>query len=482
MRIMRDGRRWLAALALALAAVGVMAEAARLAPDVVANAERVEALHVLAGSVQAGSVDEAAWDAGWRSLCSPDLAGAAAGSSQEAMAFVASSQIDRGDYAGALAEFRRIAAGDDAGAAELASAYVAALEMRWLDAARLYPGQPTPRHERFWATVFYLAAQELMFRGQTEEAAPWYRRADEGYGVLGPYLGLSLVDCLAGQGRTLEAFDALRRSLAVAPPDEALAQRQRFEQMRRDALQMWQAQDPDNALVAGWRAFFDNDRPVESQETLEGAPQPMMMLAEDLGDGRTLIGMDYRQEDIETGPFLWVDLYLRVSAPEGERITRQRHAVLNQAPNGAFTWDAAPDEVRPFGWHGFLYRWDPAALTQERGGANAARLCLSAGGPGSSIGSQSLLVPLSGSGQRRYVQSSRVWPVGDSQFSVGRRWSGTDEQNPHGYTKNGPGTAGSVSSAGIWTPPPDATGFVNWLIVHQAGKACFADNMVFRLP
>jgi tetratricopeptide (TPR) repeat protein len=480
--MMPEARRWVVGLALALAAAAVIAEVVHLAPDAVANAERVEALHVLAGSVQSGSVDEAAWDEGWRSLCSPDAGAPAAGSSREAMAFVASSQIDRGDFAGALAEFRRIAAADDAAAATLASAYVAALEMRWLDAAQLYPGQPTPRHERFWGTVFYLAAQELMFRGQKSEAAGWYRQAGESYGVQGPYLGLALAECLTAQGRTLEAFDAYRRGLVVKPPGEALAQRERFEQMRRDALKVWQEQEPANPLVSDWLAFYESDRPAEGQETLTGDIQPMVTLAQDLGGGRTLIGMDYRKEDIETGPFMWVDLYVRVNAPEGEQIIRQRRAVLNQAPNGSFAWDAAPDGVRPFGWHGFVYQPDPAVLTREQVDGEHAWLCLNAGALGTSVGSQSLPFQLGDSGQGHYVQSSQVWRAGESRFSVGRQWSGTAEQNPYSYTAYGPGPNESAATSGVWSPPANADEFVTWLIVHQTGKACFVDNIVFRLP
>jgi tetratricopeptide (TPR) repeat protein len=242
-------RLWLIALAL-LALAGAFTLSGRLARGAAANRERIAALHVLAGSNYGASMDQLDWDAGWSSLCQPDDDRRSSSLPTEALSFVAATRMERGDYAGALAEFRRIAAEADSADAVLARAYVAALEMRWLEAAELYPQEPTARQRRFWATVFYLAAQELMFRGQSEQAAQWYRRADAGYDKLGPYLGLTLMECLAQQGRVLEAFDAYRRGLVVLPPDEALAHRERFEQMRLEALRAWRDLDPDNTQVA----------------------------------------------------------------------------------------------------------------------------------------------------------------------------------------------------------------------------------------
>ena len=285
---MRNPRHWFLLLALLLALAGVLYQAGQLAADAVANRERVEAFHVLVDSVQVGSVDELAWDAGWRGLCGSPTQASSSGTSQQALSFVAHTQMERGDYAGALTEFRRIAAEGDAANATLANAYIAALEMRWLDAAKLYPSEPTPRHQRFWATVFYLAAQQLMFSGRADQAAEWYRRADQGYGTQGPFLGLSLVDCFVQQNRPLEAFDAYRRALVVLPAEEALAHRARFEQMRLDALRAWRQLDPANSQVAGWLDFFEGDAPVEGQETLASDPQPQVTLTEDLGEGRTL--------------------------------------------------------------------------------------------------------------------------------------------------------------------------------------------------
>lgn len=57
---------------------------------------------------------------------------------------------------------------------------------------------------------------------------------------------------------------------------------------------------------------------------------------------------------------------------------RLRHAVLNQAPNGSFAWDAA----RPFGWHAFVHEASALALMREKidGGRSLAMFgCWAAG-------------------------------------------------------------------------------------------------------
>ncbi len=470
-------RLWLIALAL-LALAGALYQASRLAPAAAANRERVEALRALAGSVQAGSVDELAWDAGWRSLCSAADLPQAAGS-QDALAFLARAGIDRGDYAGALAEFGQVAAGGDGDEAALAGAYVAALEMRWLDAARLYPGQPTPRHQRFWGTVFYLAAQELMFRGQTGEAAPWYRRADQSYGVQGPYLGLGLVDCLAQQGRTLEAFDAYRRALVVMPADEALAQRERFEHMRLDALRAWRELDPANLQAAAWLDFYAGDRPVEEQERLAHAPQPQVALTHDLGDGRRLLGFDYRPEDIATGPFLWVDLYVQEGTAEGDPVVRLRRAVLNQAPNGSFAWDAAPDGVRPFGWHGLVYSTDLAALHPATVFAGDRGQCLEADRIGESFGLQSIQTPLD---EGNYIQGGQVYAIGSADLSIGRQWYGVVNPSNYSYIGGHPQPYQLWLQAGVWERAAGADQVAIWLLAHRDSHGCFSKQHFFLLP
>lgn len=472
---MRARRLWLTALALLLALAGMLTQAGRLARSAAANGERIAALRTLTRSVQSGSIDELAWDAGWRSLCDPETQPATPGSSQEAAGFIARGLLDRGDYAGALAEFRQAAAADDA-EAELARAYVAALELRWLDAAQLYPGQPNARHQRFWGTVFYLAAQELMFQGRTEEAAAWYRRADQSYDAQGPYLGLSLVECLAQQRRTLEAFDAYRRGLVVLPAGEALAQRERFEQMRLDALRIWRAQDPANTQVAAWLDFFEGDRPAEVEETLASPPQPMAMMDEDLGDGRRLVGLDYRREEIETGPFLWVDLYVQ----EGQDgpVTRLRRAVLNQAPNGSFTWDAAPDGVRPFGWPGLVYSHDLRALDTKELTPGERWQCLDAGRIGGSFGLQGLPAPL-GNGER-YIQGGQAHAVGPAEMSLGRQWYGIIDPYNYSYVGGRPQPDQSLKMAGNWERPAGAQEASVWLLVHATSRGCFNQLYLFE--
>jgi tetratricopeptide (TPR) repeat protein len=476
---MRNPRNGLLLLALLLVLAGVVVTAVQLAPDAAANGERVEALRVLAASAEAGSIDELAWDAGWRSLCSPGAASGQEAASQEAVEFIARSLIDRGDYAGALAEFRRAAAGEDSVEAELARAFVAALEMRWTGAARLYPGQPTPRHQRFWGTVFYLAAQELMFRGQTAEAAQWYRRADQSYGVHGPFLGLGLVDCLAQQGRTLEAFDAYRRALVVLPPDEALAQRERFEQMRLDALRAWKDLDPGNPQVAGWLDFYENDRPVAETETLAEAPQPQVALAHDLDDGRRLVGFEYRPEDIATGPFMWVDLYVQEGTAEGSPVTRLRRAVLNQAPNGSFAWDAAPDGVRPFGWHGLVYLQNLDALQTAAVFPGERGQCMDAGRIGGSFGLQSLQAQLGDAGP--YVQGGQLYAVGPASLSLGRQWYEVADPYNYSYVNGRPEPDQPWPMAGVWEGPANASRVAVWLLAHGDSQGCFNQLLLFHL-
>ena len=354
--------------------------------------------------------------------------------------------------------------------------------MRWLDAARFYPGQSTARHQRFWGTIFYLAAQELMFRGQTGAAAEWYRRADQSYGVQGPYLGLSLVDCLAQQGRTLETFDAYRRALVVLPPGEALAQRERFEQLRLEALRLWREQDPANAQVTAWLAFYEGDRPAEEQETLASAPQPQVKLIHYLGDGRQLIGFDYRPQDIATGPFMWVDLYVQEGRAADDPIVHLRRAVLNQAPNGSFAWDAAPDGVRPFGWHGNLYSTNLSGIEFEEIPGKGRRLCMNGRRLQAAIGLESLAVPvvLSSAG---YLQGGAGIYVGDRPLAFGRTWfkdvTGT---YPYSYVEAAFPAGETFAMLGAWMPQPEMHHVALWLFSHATSRACAQGTFLIAVP
>jgi len=466
-------------LFLALTLIGVLLAALRLTPLAVANGERVTALAALTNSTASGSIDEQAWDAGWRSLCRPGTADDPEAASLAAAGFIARGLVDRGDYAGALAEFRQAAGSQDAAEARLASAYAAALELRWLDAAQLYPGQPTARHQRFWGTIFYLAAQELMFRGESDEAAAWYRRADQSYDVQGPYLGLELMECLAQQGRTLEAFDAYRRGLVVLPPEEALAQRERFEQMRLDALRQWQEQDPENAQVTAWLDFYTADRRSEEQETLTSPPQPKTPFTYDLDDGRRLIGFDYRPEDIATGPFMWVDLYVQQGMAEGDPVVRLRRAVLNQAPNGSFAWDAAPDGVRPFGWHVPLYSDKFEGVEYDSGASSERWLCVNGGKLNWAFGLQSL--PARAVSQEPgYIQSGSVYFTGKTHLGFGRYWfedpsTADPHSNIHGTYS--PGNAFMIQ--GFWKPDTHVEHVAVWFYSGDATRACAKEVILF---
>lgn len=467
-------------LLLALTLIGVLLAALRLTPLAVANGERVTALAALTSSTANGSIDEQAWDAGWRSLCRPGTADDPEAASLAAAGFIARGLVDRGDYAGALAEFRQAAGSQDAAEARLASAYAAALEMRWLDAARLYPGQPTARHQRFWGTIFYLAAQELMFRGESDEAAAWYRRADQSYDVQGPYLGLELMECLAQPGRTLEAFDAYRRGLVVLPPDEALAQRERFEQMRLDALRQWQEQDPENAQVTAWLDFYTADRRSEEQETLTSPPQPKTPLTYDLDDGRRLIGFDYHAEDIETGPFVWMDFYLG----DGDQVQRQRRLVFNYAPNGAFAWDAAPDGIRPFGWYTREYSGDLVALRYQQSARDEPMLCMDSASISAGFDLRSFEIRLPADERRDLLQGGVISATENGVAGLCRRWSVGSDTDIHSCVEpllSGPSQAADI--AAVTSLPASASTVSAWIVSSSTnGMACFKHTFLVETP
>jgi tetratricopeptide (TPR) repeat protein len=339
--------RWLA-VGLALTLMGLA-----LYPTLATNLERVRLLKQLDLAQPARGMDELAWDAGWRSLCGDDIPAAGRGqeAGNEALPFVAMANIDRGDYATALVQFERLAVQDAVGVPN-APAYVAAFSMDWVNAARAYRPEPTARHQRFWGTIFYLAAQQLMFMGRLEEATSFFRQADVAYGVRGPYRGLSLVDCLEERGRPAEAFDAYRRALVTLPAAEALDHLSRFNRLRLEGLRAWRELEPANEQVARWLANYEADvaERMPAEALLPSRPAPKIPLDLDIGGGQSLIGFDYRAEDIQTGPFMEIDFYLRWRAMGVERYARERRTVLNRAPNGAFLWDRVPAGVRPFGW------------------------------------------------------------------------------------------------------------------------------------
>ncbi|HRI57485.1 MAG TPA: hypothetical protein PK170_10355, partial [Anaerolineae bacterium] len=263
---------------------------------------------------------------------------------------------------------------------------------------------------------------------------------------------------------------------AFSEINDPIDQRERFEQMRTDALRMWHAQDPANTQVAAWLDFFEGDRPAEVEETLASPPQPMAIMDEDLGDGRRLVGLDYRREEIETGPFLWVDLYVQ----EGQDgpVTRLRRAVLNQAPNGSFTWDAAPDGVRPFGWPGLVYSHDLRALDTKELTPGERWQCLDAGRIGGSFGLQGLPAPL-GNGER-YIQGGQAHAVGPAEMSLGRQWYGIIDPYNYSYVGGRPQPDQSLKMAGNWERPAGAQEASVWLLVHATSRGCFNQLYLFE--
>ena len=460
-----------------------------LVPEVysalLANIDRVRTLRDLELPAHERSLDEAAWDAGWRSLCSPDTRAATVSmpGSEGALEFNALASIDRGDYATARSLLQRLVDEGLAGKEPNVLAYKAALGLDWAAAARAYEPQPTLRHDRWWGTVFYLAAQQRMFGGALDEAAALYRRADSAYGVRGPYLGLGLVECMVQQGRPLEAWDAYRRALVVMPPDEALAHLSRFNGLRLEALRAWHQRRPDDTQVADWLAFYEEESQRESTGpvSLDGAPTPQVLLELDLGDNRTLLGLDYRDQDLETGPFMLVDFYVREGQGDLTEFWRMRQTMLNQAPNGAFAWDAVPDGVRPVGWHGLVYSHDLAALHTEEIVPGQSWLCLDAGRIGTGFGLQSDAIPIPGE-RPEYIEGARVFPVGNAALSVGRTWFGVED--PHNYSYVGGGRLPDQVQfmVGVWKPVVGADSVAVWLMAHQTSKGCFREVYLFALP
>jgi tetratricopeptide (TPR) repeat protein len=480
-------------LYIGLALVGVLAGlllSALVVPDVyselVANIERVRAVKGLDLSERGPTLEELAWEAGWRSLCSPAEAEMhiSMPSSNRVLQFGALASMDDGDYATAQALLQRLA---DQGLADdepNALAYQAALDMDWVEAAQAYEPQATPRHERWWGTVFYLAAQRLMFEGDLDRAAELYRRADAAYGVHGPYLGLGLVECLVQRGRSLEAWDAYRRALVVMLPDEALGHLARFGELRLEGLRAWHELDPENERAAHWLAFYEGEalgKTVDS-EALEGEPIPQVSLELDTGDGRMLIGFDYRVEDLETGPFMEVDFYLREGQGEQSRYRQVRQTVLNQAPNGAFAWDVVPDGVRPVGWHKFLYDRNLAAIQYRDLSRQVRWLCMNGGAIQEAFGLQSKLTTVRLEAPV-YVQGGHAYVSDEGSLAHGRRWFGVDGTTyPYSYLVGGHLQNEVQSMVGVWIPDAGVEAVAVWLFSAKIGQACTRNVYLFSVP
>ncbi len=465
---------------LAAPLVVLLAAAVLAAPALAANLGRVRALQAV--DVVAGIQERAAagWQSGWAGVCEGGLlAGEAqAAVNRRVLPFAAMNAIDEGDFGAALRLFRQLEAegGDEEVAA---TAYRAALELDWQTAAAQYRPDAFDRHRQFWGTVFYQAAQQLFFEGKPKQAAAWYRRADALYDTDGALPDLALADCLEQQGRLAEAWDVTRRALVVMPPEEAMQQRQRFEQLRLAGLRQWRAQDPENARVAQWLAFYEADRRAEEGERLAAAPSPMTPLDYDLGEGRKLVGLDYWAEDIETGPFMVVDLYIQSGAAETPAYERVRRVVVNQVANGAFAWDGAPDGVRPAGWPRWVY------------GPQAGKLSLRALRPGESwlcqedlpleggFGSESVAAPIGG---EVYVQGGRIRGDDRGSGALGRYWFWDGTDYPYSYAGYTGAGWGEHALAGVWAPPAAAKKVAVWLLSQEDGMICHTDLFLFGLP
>ncbi len=462
-----------------LALVGVLAPTVYV--QLRANLERVQMLRGLDLPVYERTLDEAAWNAGWRSLCSPGKGAEPASmpANERMLQAAALTAIDRGDYATAQALLQRLLDDDQAGGDPNLLAYRAALDLDWIGAAQAYP-QVMTRRERWWGTVFYLAAQQRMFEGALDEAAELYRRADAAYRSQGPYLGLGLVDCLVQRGRTLEAWDAYRRALVVMHPEEALAHLSRFEELRLEALRVWNERDPANERVAHWLAFYEEEAQREPAEAvaLEGEPVPQVSFALDLGGDRKLLGFDYRAEDLETGPFMAIDFYVREGAGEEALFRRVPRTVLNQAPNGAFAWDAVPGGVRPVGWHGQIQSHELAALRREEVVPGEFWVCLDARLAGTTVGLQGNTAPLLHE-QAPYLQGGKVFPSSDRSLALGRIWFGVEDPYNYSWLAGGHRPDQVQFMVGTWEPVQGVHSAAVWLLTHHTNKACFRELYLF---
>jgi hypothetical protein len=153
--------------------------------------------------------------------------------------------------------------------------------------------------------------------------------------------------------------------------------------------------------------------------------------------------------------------------------------VLNQAPNGAFAWDAAPDGARPVGWHGLVYSHDLAALYTEEIVPGQSWLCLDAGRIGTGFGLQSDTVPLREGVP--YLEGGKVLPVGDAALTLGRIWFGVED--PYNYTQLGGGWLPDQVQfrAGVWEPVAGADSAAVWVVAHRGSKGCFREVYLFAL-
>ena len=152
--------------------------------------------------------------------------------------------------------------------------------------------------------------------------------------------------------------------------------------------------------------------------------------------------------------------------------------MLNQAPNGAFAWDAVPDGVRPVGWHGLVYSHDLAALSREEIIDDEVWLCLDAGRIGTSFGLQGITAPLPPE-EPTYIQGGGVFRSGDGGLTVGRTWFGTQEVHNYSAVGGGRGTDEIANMTGTWSPASGVNSAAVWLMAHQTGKGCFRELYLF---
>jgi hypothetical protein len=177
-----------------------------------------------------------------------------------------------------------------------------------------------------------------------------------------------------------------------------------------------------------------------------------------------------------------VDFYVREGQGELSEFWRMRQTVLNQAPNGAFAWDAVPDGVRPVGWHGLLYSRDLAALQYRDVSGWAHWLCMNGGAIEAAFGLQSKVAAVSAE-TPTYVQGGDAYVRDESSLAHGRRWFGIDNTPyPYTYLVGGHLQNEVQSIVGVWTPDEGVEAVAVWLFSTDVGRACARNVYLCPVP
>jgi hypothetical protein len=159
-----------------------------------------------------------------------------------------------------------------------------------------------------------------------------------------------------------------------------------------------------------------------------------------------------------------------------------RQTVQNQAPNGAFAWDAAPDGVRPVGWHAYLYEKEPAAIEYRDLSGQVRWLCMNGGAIEAAFGLQSETSAINPEALV-YVQGGDAYVSGEGGLAHGRRWFGI-EDTPYPYSYlGGRHLQNEVEHMiGVWIPDEAVDAVAVWLFSAKVGRACAVNVYLFAMP